>query len=111
MFEMKADGKNQDSSIFNNRKLLSVKQCWLTSQDRYTDAVYSKHSGMYYVYDDTAKAIAMLSPKQKMLSYVINGVQGSFRSAKTLRLDLSQKRIFINHNDEMIIFGDIDIDG
>ena len=80
-------------------------------EDRYTDAVYSKHSGMYYVYDDTAKAIAILSPTKKMLTYAIDGVQGSFRSAKTLRLDFSQKRIFINHNDEMIIFGDIQHDG
>ena len=43
---------------------------------------------MYYVYDDTAKAIGMLSPQEKTLTYILNGVQGSFRSAKTLRLDL-----------------------
>lgn len=108
MFQMKEDGKNHDSSIFDSRKrFIGLSNCI----DRYTDVVYSKHSGMYYVYDDTAKAIGMLSPQEKMLTYVINGVQGSFKSAKTLRVDFSQKKLFVNHNDEMIIFGDIQLDG
>jgi hypothetical protein len=97
-------------SLPNTQSLTSVSSI-LTLLDRYTDAVHSKHCDLFFVYDDSARKITTVEPKTYKTKDVLENVLGSARSAKTLRLNLAQTKIFMNHNDRKIVFGDITKEG
>lgn len=63
-----------------------------------------KSLNSYIAYDETSKKLIQIDSKTyKHKNFLLN-VQGSEKSGKTLRTNFDQNILFINNNDEMLVY-------